>query len=48
VAAFSAPTGPIVAAAPTAPPPPVAAPAALTIPETGVSTRLITLGLSAQ
>jgi len=48
VTAFPAPTGPIVAAAPTAPPPPVAAPAALTIPEIGVSTRLVTLGLTAQ
>jgi sortase (surface protein transpeptidase) len=48
VAAFPAPTGPIVAAAPTGSPPPIAAPAALTIPEIGVSTRLITLGLTAQ
>jgi sortase (surface protein transpeptidase) len=39
---------PIVAAAQAAPPPPVAAPAALTIPEIGVSTRLITLGLTAR
>jgi sortase (surface protein transpeptidase) len=46
--AFPAPTAPIVAAAQTAQPPPVAAPAALTIPEIGVSTRLITLGLTAQ
>jgi sortase (surface protein transpeptidase) len=46
--AFPATTAPIVAAAPTAPPPPVARPAALTIPEIGVSTRLITLGLTAQ
>jgi sortase (surface protein transpeptidase) len=48
VAAFPAPTGPIVAAAPTARPAAIAAPAALTIPEVGVSTRLITLGLTAQ
>jgi sortase (surface protein transpeptidase) len=46
--AFPAPTAPIVAAAETAQPPPVATPAALTIPEIGVSTRLITLGLTAQ
>jgi sortase (surface protein transpeptidase) len=39
---------PIVAAAQPAEPPPVATPAALTIPEIGVSTRLITLGLTAQ
>jgi hypothetical protein len=48
VAAFPAPTGPIVAVAPTAPPPSVSSPAALTIPEIGVSTPLITLGLTAQ
>jgi sortase (surface protein transpeptidase) len=46
--AFPAPTAPIVAAAQTAQPPPVATPAALTIPEIAVSTRLITLGLTAQ
>jgi sortase (surface protein transpeptidase) len=46
--AFPAPTGPIVAAPQTAPPPPVSAPAALTIPEIGVRTRLITLGLTRQ
>jgi sortase (surface protein transpeptidase) len=45
--AFPAPTAPIVAA-PTAQPPLVARPAALTIPEIGVSTHLITLGLTAQ
>jgi hypothetical protein len=48
VAAFPAPTGPIVAAQPTAPPLPVAAPIALAIPEIGVSTRLVALGLTAQ
>jgi sortase (surface protein transpeptidase) len=48
VVAFPAPTAPIVAAAQTPQPPPVATPAALTIPEIGVSTRLITLGLTAQ
>jgi sortase (surface protein transpeptidase) len=48
VAVFPAPTAPIVAAAQTAPPPSVAAPTALSIPEIGVSTRLITLGLTAQ
>jgi sortase (surface protein transpeptidase) len=47
VTAFPALIGPIVAAAPTAPSP-IAAPATLTIPEIGVSTRLITLGLTAQ
>jgi sortase (surface protein transpeptidase) len=46
--AFPAPTAPIVAAARSAQPPPVAAPAAVTIPEIGVSTRLVTLGLTAQ
>jgi sortase (surface protein transpeptidase) len=46
--AFPAPTAPIVAAAQTAPPSPVARPAALTIPEIDVSTRLVTLGLTAQ
>ncbi|HEX4088303.1 MAG TPA: class F sortase [Trebonia sp.] len=44
-AVFPAPTGPIVAAAPSAAPA-VAAPATLTIPEIGVRTRLVTLGLS--
>jgi sortase (surface protein transpeptidase) len=44
---FPAPTAPIVAAL-TAQPPPAAAPAALAIPEIGVSTQLITLGLTAQ
>ena len=39
---------PIVAALQAAQPPSVAAPAALTIPEIGVRTRLITLGLTAQ
>jgi sortase (surface protein transpeptidase) len=51
VAAFpapTAPTAPIVAAPQTAQPPPVAMPAALTIPEIGVSTRLITLSLTTQ
>jgi sortase (surface protein transpeptidase) len=46
--AFPAPTAPIVAAAQGGQPPPVAAPAAVTIPEIGVSTRLVTLGLTAQ
>lgn len=46
--AFPVPTAPIVAAPQTAQPAPVAAPAALTIPEIGVSTRLTTLGLDAQ
>jgi sortase (surface protein transpeptidase) len=45
---FPAPTAPIVAAPLTAQPPPAAAPAALAIPEIGVSTQLITLGLSGQ
>jgi Sortase domain len=48
VAAFPAPTGPIVATLPIGQPSPVAAPAALTIPEIGVRTRLTTLGLTAQ
>jgi sortase (surface protein transpeptidase) len=48
VATFPAPTAPIVAALPNAQSPPVAPPAALTIPEIGVSTRLITLDLAAQ
>ena len=43
-----APTAPIVAARQPAPPRPVAAPVSLTIPQIGVSTRLITLGLTAQ
>ncbi len=45
---FPAPTAPIVAGPQSAQPPPVAAPAGLTIPEIGVSTRLITLGITAQ
>jgi hypothetical protein len=48
VAAFPAPTGPIVAAAGPAAPSPITAPATLSIPEIGVSTGLITLGLTAQ
>jgi sortase (surface protein transpeptidase) len=48
VAAFPAPTAPIVAAPQPAEPPPVAMPAALTIPEIGVRTRLISLGLTVQ
>ena len=48
VAAFPAPTAPIVAALQAAQPPQVAAPATLAIPEIGVQTRLITLGLTAQ
>jgi sortase (surface protein transpeptidase) len=48
VAAFPAPTGPVVAAPQAAQPPPAATPAALTIPEIGVSTPLVTLGLTAQ
>ena len=48
VAAFPTPTRPIVAARPTAPRPPVAPPVALAIPEIGVSTRLVTLGLTPQ
>jgi hypothetical protein len=47
-AAFPAPTVPIVATPATGQPAGVAAPAALTIPEIGVSTRLIALGLTAQ
>jgi sortase (surface protein transpeptidase) len=47
-AAFPAPTAPIVAAPQTAQPVRAAAPTALTIPEIGVSTRLTTLGLTAQ
>jgi sortase (surface protein transpeptidase) len=45
---FPAPTAPAVVAAQAAQPPPVAAPAALVIPEIRVSTQLITLGLTAQ
>jgi sortase (surface protein transpeptidase) len=48
VAAFPAPTAPIVATPATGQPAGVAAPAALAIPEIGVRTRLITLGLTAQ
>jgi sortase (surface protein transpeptidase) len=48
VAAFPAPTAPIVAGLQAAQPSPVAAPDSLTIPEIGVSTRLVTLGLAAQ
>lgn len=43
-----APTAPIVAATQPAPPGPVASPDSLTIPQIGVSTRLITLGLTPQ
>jgi sortase (surface protein transpeptidase) len=46
--AFPVPTAPIVAAPQSAPPHPVAAPVALLIPQIGVSTRLVTLGLTAQ
>ena len=46
--AFPVPTAPIVAAPQTAQPAPVSSPATLAIPEIGVSTRLITLGLTAQ
>jgi sortase (surface protein transpeptidase) len=45
---FPAPTAPIVAPPQTAPPPPPPAPAVLSIPEIGVRTRLITLGLTRQ
>ena len=48
VAAFPASTAPIMAAPQPAEPPPVAVPAALTIPEIGVRTRLISLGLTSQ
>jgi len=44
--ALPAPTGPIVAAPQSAAPHPVAAPVSLTIPLIGVSTKLITLGLT--
>jgi len=47
-AAFPAPTAPIVAALPSGQPAAVAAPATLSIPEIGVSTRLTSLGLTAQ
>jgi sortase (surface protein transpeptidase) len=46
--AFPTPTAPIVAASQPAPPAPVASPASLTIPRIGVSTKLITLGITAQ
>jgi sortase (surface protein transpeptidase) len=46
VAAMPAPTGPIVAPPQLAQPSPVARPVSLTIPVIGVSTRLITLGLT--
>jgi sortase (surface protein transpeptidase) len=46
VAAMPAPTGPVVAPPQLAQPFPVARPASLTIPVIGVSTRLITLGLT--
>ncbi len=46
VGALPAPTGPIVAAPQSAAPGPVAAPASLTIPLIGVTTKLITLGLT--
>jgi sortase (surface protein transpeptidase) len=46
VGALPAPTGPIVAAPQSAAPRPVAAPVSLTIPLIGVSTKLITLGLT--
>ena len=46
VAALPAPTGPIVAPPPPADPRPVPRPVSLTIPLIGVSTRLITLGLT--
>jgi sortase (surface protein transpeptidase) len=45
---FPAPTAPIAAAPQAARPAAVAAPATLAIPEIGVSTRLITLGLTTQ
>ena len=44
--ALPAPTGPIVAAPQSAAPHPVATPVSLTIPLIGVSTKLITLGLT--
>jgi hypothetical protein len=46
--ALPAPTAPIVAPAQSAPPPSVTPPVSLTIPQIGVSTRLIALGLTAQ
>jgi sortase (surface protein transpeptidase) len=46
VAAFPAPTGPIVAPPPPADPRPVPRPVSLTIPVIGVKTQLITLGLT--
>jgi len=46
VAAFPAPTGPIVAPPQSAAPRPVARPVSLTIPLIGVNTQLITLGLT--
>jgi Sortase domain len=47
VAAFPAPTGPIVAPPPPTDPRPVPPPVSLTIPLIGVRTQLITLGLTA-
>jgi sortase (surface protein transpeptidase) len=47
-AAFPAPTAPIVAALQAAQPASVAPPVALSIPEIGVRTRLVTLGLTAR
>jgi hypothetical protein len=47
VAAFPAPTGPIVAPPPPTDPRPVPRPVSLTIPLIGVRTQLITLGLTA-
>jgi sortase (surface protein transpeptidase) len=47
-AAFPTPTSPIVAAPQSAQPEPAAAPVALTIPQIGVRTQLITLGLTKQ
>lgn len=46
VAVLPAPTGPIVAPPQSAAPKPVAAPVSLTIPQIGVQTHLITLGLT--
>jgi len=46
VAAFPAPTGPIVAPPQSGQPDPVASPVSLTIPLIGVQTNLITLGLA--
>jgi sortase (surface protein transpeptidase) len=46
VAAFPAPTGPIVAPPESGQPTPVASPVSLTIPLIGVQTNLITLGLA--